>query len=307
MSGASLFAGLDGLMTLSRREGVDVRPTLLRVLTDLYVQKPRHTCEEERQFVELTTRLFDCVDDATRAVVRAKLSTYPSTPASIARRLSLTMPARPKTEPVATIDAAPSLAPADDVKASDIGEDFFAAATPARLAMLQRLELAPLRSSMRPTSTRAARAVMTLENAALRADADRFASEVAASLFLPPAIATRIVADRSGETLACAMKALRMPDDVFLRVLLFLYPARGTSVERVYRLSRLYDVLGEDAARSMIAAWRGANFVAARAKHQSVLYDDERHRARATSGGERPFTRGSGDAIRQTGRTGIRS
>ena len=25
-------------MTLSRREGVDIRPTLLRVLTDLYVQ-----------------------------------------------------------------------------------------------------------------------------------------------------------------------------------------------------------------------------------------------------------------------------
>ena len=34
----SLFPGFDGLMTLSRREGVDVRPTLLRVLTDLYVQ-----------------------------------------------------------------------------------------------------------------------------------------------------------------------------------------------------------------------------------------------------------------------------
>ena len=50
MSGASLFAGLDGLMTLSRREGVDVRPTLLRVLTDLYVQKSQHTSEEERQF-----------------------------------------------------------------------------------------------------------------------------------------------------------------------------------------------------------------------------------------------------------------
>src|SRR3954451_21696872 len=34
--------GFDGLMTLSRREGVDIRPTLLRVLTDLYVQTSVH-------------------------------------------------------------------------------------------------------------------------------------------------------------------------------------------------------------------------------------------------------------------------
>ena len=58
-------------MTLSRREGVDIRPTLLRVLTDLYVQTSAHSADEERQFVELTSRLIDQVDDATRAAVRA--------------------------------------------------------------------------------------------------------------------------------------------------------------------------------------------------------------------------------------------
>ncbi len=70
-----------GLLTLSRREGVDIRPTLLRVLTDLYVQTPAHTLDEERQFVALTSRLIDEVDDATRAAVRARLSVYSSTPA----------------------------------------------------------------------------------------------------------------------------------------------------------------------------------------------------------------------------------
>ncbi len=30
-------------MTLSRHEGVDIRPTLLRVLTDLYVQTSAHS------------------------------------------------------------------------------------------------------------------------------------------------------------------------------------------------------------------------------------------------------------------------
>src|SRR3954454_18798521 len=84
-----LFPGFDGLMTLSRREGVDIRPTLLRVLTDLYVQTPTHTGDEERQFVELTSRLIEQVDDATRAVVRARLSVYPGTPAPVMRKLGL--------------------------------------------------------------------------------------------------------------------------------------------------------------------------------------------------------------------------
>src|ERR1700675_2835164 len=84
-----LFPGFDGLMTLSRREGVDIRPTLLRVLTDLYVQASVHSDDEERQFVELTSRLIDEVDDATRAVVRARLAIYPGTPATALRRLGL--------------------------------------------------------------------------------------------------------------------------------------------------------------------------------------------------------------------------
>ena len=75
MTTAPLFPGFDGLMTLSRREGVDIRPTLLRVLTDLYVQASVHSVDEERQFVELTSRLIDQVDDATRAAVRARLAT----------------------------------------------------------------------------------------------------------------------------------------------------------------------------------------------------------------------------------------
>ena len=53
MTTSPLFPGFDGLMTLSRREGVDIRPTLLRVLTDLYVQASVHSEEETRQFVEL--------------------------------------------------------------------------------------------------------------------------------------------------------------------------------------------------------------------------------------------------------------
>ncbi|MGY4290841.1 hypothetical protein ACVWXO_010107 [Bradyrhizobium sp. LM2.7] len=86
----SPFPGFDGLMTLSRREGVDIRPTLLRVLTDLYVHASSHSEDEQRQFVELATRLIDQVDDATRAAVKARLAIYPSTPAPIMQKLGLT-------------------------------------------------------------------------------------------------------------------------------------------------------------------------------------------------------------------------
>jgi len=85
----SLFPGFDGLMSLSRREGVDVRPTLLRVLTDLYVQTRIHSEDEQRQFTELATRLIDQVDDATRAAIKAKLAIYPQTPVPVLQKLGL--------------------------------------------------------------------------------------------------------------------------------------------------------------------------------------------------------------------------
>ena len=87
MAASSSFPGFDGLITLSRREGVDIRPTLLRVLTDLYVQTSRHSEDEARQFVELTSRLIDQVDDATRAAVRARLAVYPDTPLEVLQKL----------------------------------------------------------------------------------------------------------------------------------------------------------------------------------------------------------------------------
>src|SRR6201999_3622310 len=104
MTTRPLFSGFDGLMDLSRREGVDIRPTLLRVLTDLYVQTSAHTDDEERQFVELTSRLIDQVDDATRAVVRARLSLYPGPPVRIMKTLG-----RPPSSPDLRVPLAPGI------------------------------------------------------------------------------------------------------------------------------------------------------------------------------------------------------
>src|ERR1022692_4021807 len=89
MAKSSVYPPLDSLVDLACREGVDIRPTLLRVLTDLYVQAPAHSADEEQQFIELTSRLIEEVDDSTRAVVRARLAISPRTPAEVRRRLGL--------------------------------------------------------------------------------------------------------------------------------------------------------------------------------------------------------------------------
>ena len=84
----STIPNLDGLDRLAFREGIDIRPTLVRVLTDLYVQKPAHTGEEERHYTELVLRLIDAVDVSTRAIVARKLATYAAAPAEVVRRLA---------------------------------------------------------------------------------------------------------------------------------------------------------------------------------------------------------------------------
>src|SRR5947199_10131273 len=85
---SAVFPKLEGLDSLARRDGVDIRPTLLRVLTDLYVQKPAHSSEEERHYTELALRLIDSVDLATRATIAKKLSAYTGAPPAVARRLA---------------------------------------------------------------------------------------------------------------------------------------------------------------------------------------------------------------------------
>lgn len=302
MSTPPLFQGFDGLMSLSQREGVDIRPTLLRVLTDLYVQTPDHTPDEERQFTELTMRLLDEVDDATRAVVRGKLAIYPKTPRDVRRKLLIPPPplyprdAAPSLQPAQseaepTMVAAPPLAPPQPSPmlsmkpqdASSLIEMFTAAPSRERAKILENLLDAPLKPSAKIDPKRASRAIASLEGAAMVADAQAFTTELADALILPASVAKEIVADPLGEPLACAMKALGMNAESFQRVLLFLNPSIGASVIDVYRLARMYDILSERVALIMLAAWRGSSIVTTRAKYKSVLYDGERQRARTAS------------------------
>jgi len=331
-----MFHGFDGLMNLSRHQGVDIRPTLLRVLTDLYVQAKNHSLDEERQFAELASRLIDEVDDATRAAVRARLAIYPHTPRVVAIKLNLAgvadghgpqIPLAPRVtesfqldpaadfeivdEPEAHLDSdvaaaqpAPALSPQmpkhpemdrasprlsmqpDD--AAKLIDMFLAADSAHRARLLHGLSDTPLKPSTSVDPRRAARALATLEQAAMAADSTAFTAELADALILTSRVAAQIVDEPGGEQLACALKALGMPGEVFQRVLLFLNPTRGSSVMDVYRLARLYDVIELRSALIMLAAWRGATLAATRAKYRPVLHDDERHRARATSAIARP-------------------
>jgi hypothetical protein len=315
MTAAPLFPGFDGLMMLSRREGVDIRPTLLRVLTDLYVQASAHSADEERQFIELTSRLIEQVDDATRAAVRARLAIYPATPPEIMSKLglrppSLHVPLAPRI-PAAPVEAPAAKAPTEAQlrmasslsmrpnDAAEVSDMFFAADSSERALILHNLSETPLKASARIPAARALRAVQTLEMAAFAEDTENFALEIGEALILPARIAEQVVKDPGGEPLACAARALDMPSAAFQRILMFLNPKFGSSVNNVYRLSRLYDRLSERSALVMLAAWRGSTMAVTRAKYRSALYDDERHRARATSLQNRPAVQpGSAPGIR---------
>src|SRR5450631_4129615 len=121
MMKSSAYPLLDGLVDLACRDGVDIRPTLLRVLTDLYIQKPTHCADEEAQYIELALGLIEAVDAPTRAAVVASLSNYRGAPAIILRKLGAPEPA-----------AAPPVSSRSGADMDDLVEMFFAAASEKR-------------------------------------------------------------------------------------------------------------------------------------------------------------------------------
>jgi uncharacterized protein (DUF2336 family) len=88
MESPSTFPGLEELVDLGSGNQVDMRPTLLRVLTDLYLQRPAHTAEDERYYTELALRLIEATDLAARAALAERLASYPSAPHAVIERLA---------------------------------------------------------------------------------------------------------------------------------------------------------------------------------------------------------------------------
>src|SRR5260370_35391189 len=82
------FASLEGLLDHGQRDGFDIRPALLRVLTDLYLQKPTHPPDDERHYTELALRLINSTDVPARAAAAERLAPYPAAPRAVILRLA---------------------------------------------------------------------------------------------------------------------------------------------------------------------------------------------------------------------------
>jgi hypothetical protein len=356
---------LDGLIGLARQDGVDVRPTLVRVLTDLYVQKRAHTTDEEHRYTELALWLLAGVDVATRAAVAKKLAAYPQAPRPVIRRLARDI--IEVAEPVLMasscltsddllavikdfgsrhaaaigtrhVSAAPAtgrvagspmtgnppltnrskdvsaedgrgvpelaerlLAPADrseapvqnhpstaaappaarEGEAVNLGERFLNASSPERRLLLERLddETLPAREAALPA--RRLDLIRELEGAALQRRPDDFAVGLERALRIPGPRARQIVYDGSGEPVVIVAKALAAATDSLVRILLFLNPRIGQSVERVFSLVDLYEQLSSQAAHHIVASWQNVNALEKpKADYRPVHWNDERPGAR---------------------------
>jgi hypothetical protein len=288
-----IFASLEGLLDHGQRDGFDIRPTLLRVLTDLYLQKPTHPLEDERYYTELALRLINSTDMPARAAVAERLAPYPAAPRAVILRLArdvidvagpilrlsagLTqadlaliavecgaahaaiIAARSRPEPQA---GQPPIAirtdDRADTQAAELSELFFSAGGPERQHILMNLEYAgPASPEMAPL--RASEIVGRLETSALAHRVDAFTREVEFAFGLSSRLARRIVDDELGEPIVVIAKALRAPRAVLERILLFVNPRIGQSVRRVYELATRYDEISTQAALHLVEIWQAAD------------------------------------------------
>ncbi len=303
------LSGIEALTALGSRSGLDMRPTLLRVLTDLYVQRLAHTVAEERHYTELALRLLDAVDVPTRVAVAKRFARYPSPPLRVLQVLVRDLPivaaeigAHPLLQPSAAM-AAPAASPRevpatraaattderhgqapdkiDFAIAGKLSEAFFAAGTRERALILRNLHIvAPLRSPP-VLGARQPAVGQELERAALARRRQDFTQHLAGALRIPRELAHRIADDQLGEPVVVAIKAFDIPRGVLSRILMFFNPSIGHSVDRVHALTALFDEMTMSSAESMVAIWQALRRDApAAAKHRPLLWDDETRRAR---------------------------
>lgn len=279
---------------LARHDGIDVKPTLLRVLTDFYIQKPSHSDDEEQHFVALALRLIDEVDDATREHVGRKLAGYNAAPMVVLAKLGVIATTAPPTHsptpaPSPSPAPAPRISDEDRTAAARFSDMFFAAASEERRAILRELDVAASAAPLTIPLHEAATAIERLEAAALRGRPFEFVLEIERVLAVPRATAEAIIKDTSGEPMLVMAKALGMPIDVVQRLLLLVNPLIGSSVKRVFDLSALYEELSAEAALRLVTLWRHAGSQPV-AQHQPAQWpqqvSDPRDTGRSSATGQ---------------------
>ena len=233
------FAGFEDICDLGHGDGVDMRPTLLRVLTDLYLQRPTHTTEDERYYTELALRLIEATDVPERAALAARLAPFPSAPRAVIERLARDIidVARPILErspclsaadlaaiaqdrggahaeiiamrPPAPRSTASATSPAEAARAEacELSELFYAADAAERRLILVNLDYASL-APARPLANIQRADVWRLESAALQHNTETVLREIERMLGVSRAQARRIVEDELGEPIVVAAKAI---------------------------------------------------------------------------------------------------
>lgn len=275
MAKLSIFPRLDDLVELAVA-GADIRPALLAALTDMYVQRPFHTREEDQQYCELVQRLLEGVDRGTRAAVAAKLFDYPATPPALLKILAQQAdPERGQAEPPAA-------------SSRELTELFAAATSEERRLILIILDLA-VESFADTASSVAIDTIRGLESLALQRRTEAFVASLARVLDVADTQGRWIVEDARGEPIVVAAKSIGMPIEVLQRVLLFVNPAISHSIPRVYALVRLYEEITTGAAQQLVAIWREAQPRAASASpympvHWPDAVEAGRHRPLRLSG-----------------------
>jgi hypothetical protein len=262
---------LNGLAELSKRSGVDIRPTLLRVITDLYVRKPTHSEKEEAEYTRMALRLIDHVDAKTRTMIAGKIAGYPNAPAAVRQRLLkdhivCRAPEEPAKEPVKSETAKskpakPSSGPLSKSKAEaiELSELFFACNAEERRLILLNLPYATIAPADPIDPAAAQSAIQNLEASALAHLTERFARDLGQVLSISRTQALRLINDPGGEPIAVAAAALRMHPAVLQRILLCLNPAISRSVQRVYDLTLLHEELKAASALRLVALWQAAD------------------------------------------------
>jgi hypothetical protein len=291
--------GMTGLAGLADRTGVDIRPTLLRVLTDLYIQKSAHTPAEVLHFTELALRLIEVVDTPTLSAIATRLEAHSKAPAAVLERLAQFVPVAPGRtagsielfvtenvleddielfEPLASA-ASPQPDPGYAEPAMPLPvdyvaqrEDFFSAdSEERRLILINLVHVAEQDVALAQETN----IIRYLEQAALAGRAQEFTTLLQQGLGISRALSRRIVTDPLGEPFVVSAKALAMPTDVFQRILMSLNPSIGQSVDVVFKLSDLFLDLPLSCALHLVAIWRAADRMEARSLvHRQAHWDD---------------------------------
>jgi hypothetical protein len=302
------FFGFGSLADLGARSGIDMRQTLLRVLTDLYVHRLSHTPDEERHYTELALRMLEVVDVPTRIAAARRFARYPSPPLRVLQWLARDLPdvaaelrSHPLLQPPApavaaqqNIRATPNAAhrvrggdqqradrsAIDPTTARELNDLFFTASADERRLILLSLDVVTPAPVSRTGVAHDPSVGRHLEAAVLSGKRDDFAHQLARALSIPREQAQRIARDELGEPVVVAGKILRVPRDALYRILMFVNPAVGHSVERVHALAVLYDEIVVPAAEEMLAIWQALHHQGRpAAKHQPLAWDDEAQRS----------------------------